>query len=91
MDVSHGPPMIHECKHCGKNLNSFKAIRINGSAYIEQFINNTPIRVWKERHNIPKEQWGSAYEEYARDAAEMTEAMNRSAEEIRGGLGGKVD
>lgn len=65
--------MINQCIHCGKNIVTFKACRINGSAYIEQFINQTPIRCWKETHDIPRDDWDKIYEEFRLEAEKLTQ------------------
>jgi len=64
---------INECKFCGKDLIEYRACRINGTAYIEQFLNNTPINLVKERSNIPREEWDSAYLEFKAEAQTLNE------------------
>ena len=63
---------IADCKHCGKNLASYKACRINGTAYIELYINHTPIAVVKQRDDIPKEDWDAVYQEFKQEAERRT-------------------
>ncbi len=75
--------MINEFKHCGQNLVSFKAARINGTVFIEQFVNETPIQVHRKWQVEDKSQWGAEYEKAVAEATRLTREFEQGAQELK--------